>query len=76
MAPFEATVTTGPTSSPASGVPEVDAVLTDLEILDQLPVEEHVAVFAKAHEALSQALDGARGAAERQAPAAPQHAEG
>jgi len=40
-----------------TGDPRVDAVLDSLEGLDDLPVEEHVAVFDKAHEELRGALD-------------------
>lgn len=43
-----------------TGVAEVDAVLASLRQLDELPVEEHVAVFEEAHEALRRVLDGAR----------------
>ena len=35
----------------------VDAVVVDVEGLDERPVEEHVAVFERAHEQLRQALD-------------------
>ena len=45
-----------------TGVEEVDDVLTSLEGLDDSPVEEHPAVFERAHERLRQALDGPSGA--------------
>jgi hypothetical protein len=41
-----------------TGVEEVDDVLTSLDGLDDSPVEEHPAVFERAHERLRQALDG------------------
>jgi hypothetical protein len=40
-----------------TGVDRVDAVVVDVEGLDERPVEEHVAVFERAHEQLRQALD-------------------
>jgi hypothetical protein len=54
---------TGPLDEPAvdaslrTGNERVDAVLDSLTGLDDLPVEEHVAVFEKAHEELRGALD-------------------
>jgi hypothetical protein len=45
-----------------TGVEEVDDVLTSLQGLDESPVEEHPAVFERAHERLRQALDGPPGA--------------
>lgn len=41
-----------------TGDPAVDAVLDQVDALEQVPVEEHVAVFEAAHEALRGALDG------------------
>jgi hypothetical protein len=41
-----------------TGVPAVDEVLDRVEALDDLPVEDHVAVFERAHEQLRGALDG------------------
>ena len=38
------------------GVPEVDAVLEEIESVGELPVGEQVAVFERAHEQLRQAL--------------------
>ena len=39
--------------------PAVDAVVSSLRGLDELPVTEHVAVFEQAHESLRQVLSGA-----------------
>lgn len=41
-----------------TGVGHVDAVLASMEQLDDLPVEEHAAVFERAHDQLRRALDG------------------
>jgi hypothetical protein len=41
-----------------TGVEEVDDVLDSMQGLDERPVEEHPAVFERAHERLRQALDG------------------
>lgn len=51
-----------PAAQPAAdpvrtGVPAVDAVLESLDGLDDRPIEEHVAVFERAHEQLRRALD-------------------
>ena len=40
-----------------TGVASVDAVLDDLSALDELPLEEHLAAFEKAHGSLRAALD-------------------
>jgi hypothetical protein len=40
-----------------TGVDRVDAVVVDVEGLADRPVEEHVAVFERAHEQLRRALD-------------------
>lgn len=40
-----------------TGVDAVDSVLAMVSDLDALPVEEHVAVFERAHEQLRRALD-------------------
>lgn len=42
-----------------TGLESVDAVVASLDVLDDLPVAEHVAVFARAHESLRQALSEA-----------------
>jgi hypothetical protein len=46
--------------SPAPSHPAVDEVLRSLERLEDLPVEEHVPAFERAHEELRQALAEAR----------------
>ncbi len=40
-----------------TGVASVDAVLAEVAGLEGRPVDEHVAVFERAHEQLRQALD-------------------
>ena len=45
-----------------TGVEEVDDVLASLLGLDGRPVEDHPAVFERAHDRLRQALDGPPGA--------------
>jgi len=45
-----------------TGNPAVDEVLASLEGLAERPVDEHVAVFERAHEQLRSALDGPRDA--------------
>ena len=40
-----------------TGVPAVDDVLADVERLDEVPLEEHLPAFERAHEALRSALD-------------------
>jgi hypothetical protein len=44
----------GPTST---GVPSVDAVLSEVEELDELPLDQHLGRFERAHEALRSALE-------------------
>jgi hypothetical protein len=44
-----------------TGVEEVDDVIASLHDLDERPVEEHPAVFERAHERLRQALDSPAG---------------
>lgn len=44
-------------SASRTGVEPVDRVLDSLDGLDDLPVEDHVAVFEQAHERLRGALD-------------------
>jgi hypothetical protein len=46
-----------------TGIDEVDVVLADVEGLGDVPVDQHVETFERAHEALRGALDG-RGPAE------------
>jgi hypothetical protein len=45
-----------------TGNETVDAVLESLDSLDDVPVDEHVAVFERAHEQLRAALDSPRDA--------------
>lgn len=40
-----------------TGVAAVDEVLTSVDALTDTPVDQHVAVFGAAHEALRRALD-------------------
>jgi hypothetical protein len=42
-----------------TGLARVDAVVESVEALDGRPVDEHVAVFEQAHDALRRALDDA-----------------
>lgn len=49
----------GATEPTRTGVPEVDAVLERVEGVAREPVDEHVAVFDRAHDDLRRALDGA-----------------
>jgi hypothetical protein len=44
-----------------TGVPAVDAVLDEVDAAAELPVEEQVDVFERAHEELRRALDGHTG---------------
>jgi len=45
-----------------TGNEAVDGVLDSLDSLDETPVDEHVAVFERAHEQLRAALDSPRDA--------------
>jgi hypothetical protein len=45
------------TATATTGVPAVDRVLTDLDALDEAPLEEHLVAFERAHESLRSALD-------------------
>jgi hypothetical protein len=40
-----------------TGMPRVDAVLADIEGLDDVPLEQHTEAFERAHESLRAALD-------------------
>jgi len=42
---------------PETGVPSVDAVLAEVDRIDALPLEEHLAAFEQAHASLRAALD-------------------
>lgn len=44
----------GPTTT---GVPAVDQVLAEVDSLDELPLEEHLGAFERAHDSLRSALD-------------------
>jgi len=44
----------GPTTT---GVPAVDEVIAEVDLLDEAPLEEHLEVFERAHESLRVALD-------------------
>jgi hypothetical protein len=47
-----------PSSEPlATGIPAVDEVLANVDQLDGLPLDEHLAAFERAHETLRSALD-------------------
>lgn len=46
-----------PRAPTTTGVPEVDRVLADVDRLDDLPLEEHLGAFERAHDALRSALD-------------------
>jgi hypothetical protein len=41
----------------ATGDPRVDSVLADVEHVDELPLEDQLAAFERAHEQLRSALD-------------------
>jgi hypothetical protein len=43
--------------TPTTGVPAVDRVVSDLDRLDDAPLDEHLAAFERAHESLRSALD-------------------
>jgi hypothetical protein len=42
---------------PTTGLPAVDRVVSDLDRLDDAPLDEHLAAFERAHESLRSALD-------------------
>jgi hypothetical protein len=44
-----------------SGVPAVDQVLDEVDRLDELPLDEHLPAFERAHDALRSALDAEPG---------------
>jgi hypothetical protein len=46
-----------------TGVPGVDAVLSEMDRLDELPLDDHLAAFERAHDALRSALDAVPDAA-------------
>ena len=45
----------------STGVPAVDQVLADVDRLDELPLEEHLGAFERAHDSLRSALDALPG---------------
>jgi hypothetical protein len=47
----------GPDESTTTGVPAVDQVLADVDRLDELPLDEHLGAFERAHDSLRSALD-------------------
>jgi hypothetical protein len=53
-----------------TGNADVDAVIGSLEVLDDLPVAEHVAVFEQAHESLRRTLTNRGQAIDEDSPAA------
>ncbi|MGD9962251.1 hypothetical protein [Nocardioides sp.] len=52
-----------------TGDPDVDAVLETMADLEELPVEDHIAVFEQAHERLRAALEAPGRVSDSQAPA-------
>jgi hypothetical protein len=44
-----------------TGVPSVDRVLDDVDRLDELPLDEHLSAFERAHDALRSELDSEPG---------------
>jgi hypothetical protein len=46
-----------PETPTRTGVPSVDAVLSEIEELDELPLDQHLGRFERADDALRSALD-------------------
>ncbi|WP_151082134.1 hypothetical protein [Nocardioides cynanchi] len=46
-----------------TGLPSVDAVLAEIDELDELPLDQHLARFERAHDTLRSALDAPTGPA-------------
>ena len=46
-----------------TGVPSVDGVLSEIDELDELPLDQHLATFERAHDTLRSALDAPTGPA-------------
>jgi hypothetical protein len=46
-----------PGGTSTTGVPAVDQVLADVDRLDDLPLDEHLGAFERAHDSLRSALD-------------------
>jgi hypothetical protein len=57
-APQDAAPVGDPTTT---GVPVVDEVLADVDRLDELPLDEHLPAFERAHDSLRSALDAEPG---------------
>jgi hypothetical protein len=55
--PFSDAALIGDEDPPLTGVPQVDAVLDDIGDLDELPLDQHLGAFERAHDALRSALD-------------------
>jgi hypothetical protein len=63
---------TGMSGAPTTtGVPAVDRVLAQVDELDDLPLEEHLGAFERAHESLRGALDAQPGDAPTDQPGDP-----
>ena len=45
------------TDASTTGVPAVDQVLADVDRLDDLPLDDHLGAFERAHDSLRSALD-------------------
>jgi hypothetical protein len=52
---------TGSDEATRTGLPAVDAVLDDVDGLDDRPLDEHLAAFERAHDSLRSALDAEPG---------------
>jgi hypothetical protein len=63
QSPLHDETSTGHEDPTRTGVPAVDAVLAEIDDLDQLPLDEHLGAFERAHDALRSALDAAPDAA-------------
>lgn len=59
LADTEAEIAARALAPAETGHPAVDEVLRSLSTLDDVPVDEHVAVFEQAHEELRRTLSGA-----------------
>ena len=57
----EASATESDLGAPTTGVPAVDQVIADVDHLDEVPLDEHLEVFERAHESLRAALDDPAG---------------
>lgn len=63
-----------PAESVRTGVASVDRVLDELDAIDELPLEEHVPAFERAHDGLRSALDDAPDDAHEVSPSSVQEA--